>query len=306
MSNPRRVIIALSGGLGNQLFQISHAMINFPESELIFDYGFSSASTENILSKIQLPSRIQLGISSQIPRISRKLANLELRKLSKFGLRIRRYSTTKLLEHLLCKIYEVENICVHSDAKGLNSCSTEVCFQIGYFQEFNRDHANIFELLPRNPHPNFDLWRSEATKSNPLVCHVRLGDYKSEHKIGLLAPEYFEKVIKKAWEENDCSSIWLFSDEPEEAIKVFPANLLGHVKVVPREFDSVETLLLMTLGSHFVISNSTFSWWGAFLAPFEKKSVYYPKPWFAKIPDRETLIPIGWNPVDSVFYAEGK
>jgi hypothetical protein len=302
---PTRVIVALSGGLGNQLFQISHAMSSFPKSELLFEYGFSSKSTEEVLSKLKFKEVELLVVNTKFPKIIKKLSNFEIRELSKVASKIRRNTTTKLLEFYLSKKYKVRKIRIYTESKVLNRNKEYTFLQIGYFQKYDHDCLRVLDLLPRESVPEYDTWRSEAVKFTPLVCHVRLGDYKIDSKIGLLPTQYFQKALLFAWKQSSCSTIWLFSDEPELAVNIIPAELVSYVRVIPKEYDSVETLCLMTLGNHFVISNSTFSWWGALLAPNRGKTVYYPAPWFSMLPEPESLIPNGWIPIDSQLKKKG-
>ena len=50
------------------------------------------------------------------------------------------------------------------------------------------------------------------------------------------------------------------------------------------------TLLLMSQCHHFIIANSTFHWWGAYLSAYNNKIVIYPMKWLGPgIPDKHTF-----------------
>ena len=69
-------------------------------------------------------------------------------------------------------------------------------------------------------------------------------------------------------------------------------TVVGHEHAGPR---FSHYLWLMTLCRQFVIPNSTFAWWAAWLASNESKIVVCPNHWFAD-PDINTsdLIPLEW------------
>jgi hypothetical protein len=58
-----------------------------------------------------------------------------------------------------------------------------------------------------------------------------------------------------------------------------------------------EEMMLMSLGQNFVIANSTFSWWGAWLSQHPNKKIVGPKKWFRSVlwwrADRD-VIPETW------------
>ena len=60
--------------------------------------------------------------------------------------------------------------------------------------------------------------------------------------------------------------------------------------------DEINDFLLMVYSDNIVISNSSFSWWGAYLNKNPNKTIIAPKNWFGpKGPkDIEDIIPKDW------------
>ena len=62
--------------------------------------------------------------------------------------------------------------------------------------------------------------------------------------------------------------------------------------------DSVEEKIrMMTMCKHFIISNSSFSWWAQYLCPNEDKIVVAPNMWFTN-GSKNGLYMDSWNLID--------
>jgi hypothetical protein len=135
----------------------------------------------------------------------------------------------------------------------------------------------------------------EISAQQVLVVHIRRTDYAENPEIGLLPDDYYTRAIQQATKVFNWHQIWLFSDDPDEALSIIPKRYHSSVLVMEKSTNSpLEVLALMAQGNAFILSNSTFGWWGACLASDDTKIVVVPNPWYAKLEEPKGLIPENW------------
>lgn len=129
---------------------------------------------------------------------------------------------------------------------------------------FSPDEMSISFIIKKYP---------ELLYPNTLSIHVRKGDYLSSPTIHpTVSKSYIEKAISLI---NGYTHLFIFSDD-----KLWVKNNLNyHSMTIVDEEDYVE-IWMMSLCSNNIISNSTFSWWGNFLNKNENKKTIAPSIWF--------------------------
>lgn len=130
------------------------------------------------------------------------------------------------------------------------------------------------------------------------VCiHIRRGDYvenpHTNQVHGILPVEYYAKAIQMIRDSLNSPSFFIFSDDPkwlrEQAI-FKGMNIISNTKN-----KDWEEMYLMSQCSHHIIANSSFSWWGAWLAENPDQIVIAPKKWFNDESfERTDKIPDDW------------
>ena len=109
---------------------------------------------------------------------------------------------------------------------------------------------------------------------NPIALHVRRGDFL--HNSGNHPPlglEYYAEALKNF---NDDREVIIFSNDPEwcKEQELFENDRFAVSEGGNQFYD----LCLMSMCNDFIIANSSFSWWGAWLA--NRGKVIAPKQWF--------------------------
>lgn len=104
-----------------------------------------------------------------------------------------------------------------------------------------------------------------------VAISVRRGDFTTDPNHYLLPIEYYLGAYNRFFEDKD---VMIFSDD----IQWCKENFMGKAgKIIfAHNMNAIEQLSLMTHFQSFIIANSTFSWWGAYLSSFLKKKVVRP------------------------------
>jgi hypothetical protein len=146
----------------------------------------------------------------------------------------------------------------------------------------------------------------DIIKTNSICIHVRRlhgisGDKVDGHAVkthGSASLDYYYNAIKYFSDKYNELHFFVFADETEWAednIKPdAPTTYITH----NASDKGYEDLRLMSYCKHFIIANSTFSWWGAWLNPRKDKMVLAPSQWFGKEEQASRkmhdLLPASW------------
>jgi hypothetical protein len=176
----------------------------------------------------------------------------------------------------------------------------------GYFQSerYFADAVDTIraELSPAAPpDPENARWLAEIrAEPRAVSLHVRRGDYVRNARFaarhGTCTPDYYDRAVAAIAERmGEAPVIYAFSDDPawvRDNLRL-PCEMR-----IPAHNDAsrnVEDLRLMSACRHHVIANSSFSWWGAWLNPDPGRIVAAPARWFADpAMSNPDIWPEGW------------
>jgi hypothetical protein len=177
----------------------------------------------------------------------------------------------------------------------------------GYFQSpkyFQHNINKIRRIIGIDEKINNVLTKyPEYTANKTISVHYRMGDYKnlsSYHPIQ--KTQYYIDAFKALYgaggvsgagvdiydyeilyycEANDNEKVDKYNLEINDALKKLYGKDLKFKKVAD-DIPDWEQLLIMTSSKHYIIGNSTFSWFGAYLSSSQNPVICYPNEWFGE------------------------
>ena len=168
-----------------------------------------------------------------------------------------------------------------------------------YFKEIEDVIRREFTVKYRADPVNEQV--GQRIRNTDSVClHIRRGDYASNPEInkiyGLCSLDYYHTAVRELTGALATPHFFVFSDDPrwaQENLKInSPVTFVGH----NGGSKDYEDLRLMSLCKHYVIANSSFSWWGAWLGSHPAKMVFAPGVWFqTQQHNTRDLIPDSWR-----------
>lgn len=189
-----------------------------------------------------------------------------------------------------------ENTWPHFNPDVLNKKDTYLCGNwqnINYFgqeDQLRKDFTFKQELDEKNK----DILK-EIEETNSISIHVRRGDFLHDglHHFFPDWLNYYGIAVAYMMKNTKQRPIkfFVFSDNIEWCKKNF---MMPVTYVENKKEDSWKDLMLMSRCKHNIITNSTFSWWGAWLNNNADKIVINPKHWFLDNPATDNIALKEW------------
>lgn len=146
---------------------------------------------------------------------------------------------------------------------------------------------------------NFLPYYSDITSCNAVGLHIRRSDsrYNEELYENICTTEYYRAAIKYIDERVENAKFFVFSNEPKwvknwlkDIIRGFITKGMSNVDILKLrsrfvlveandEYTSYLDMFLLSKCRHNIMSNSSFSWWGAWINDNPDKIVISPSNW---------------------------
>ena len=293
------VIVRISGGLGNQMFQYAAgkacAIRNGCELKVELSAYERPPQGQEAPRKFELPVFIE-----QIPVVTPS----ELETINRFNHSkiYKAYNRSrKLLSLAPAYTYCQERLPMHFDPTILKSRGG-VIYADGDWQneKYFVNIADVLRELFRPKNITADTYNSalsqEMAIGTSISLHVRRGDYLNNEIHKPCSLGYYQAAIDTIGNRLQAPRFYIFSDDMDWAREnlrfgEFPCLFLDYNTGT----ESYKDLFLMSCCQHHIIANSSFSWWGAWLNFNENKVVIAPDEWLPALAVKAIdVVPESW------------
>ena len=244
----------LMGGIGNQMFQISAAVALSMDMGVEYKFDFDVCYT---------PAQ---GNTSNKYRdnIFKNINNGHLNQGD-----FKRYTQPQFS---YVKLPKVDNISLFGDFQSVK-----------YFEHHHNEIFNLFDLGTERLKKCVEF----QSEINPSVgekitaVHVRRGDYLTKPNFHpVCTVEYYQKAMEEIG-----GGIFIFVSDDMKWCK---ENFKGDNIFYSPFTNELDDLSLINSCDNQIISNSSFSWWGAFLCNGEDNIIIAPSVWFGSQGPQDT------------------
>ena len=299
------IIVQLRGGLGNQLFQYAAGRRLSVKNNTKLFLDITKLSTQSI-NKHEIFNLDKFNINAEIIEsnllnefYSNNLLIKIIRKIKKiFNLeKYKRYFEKKMFRY----DSSILNLCDNTFLWGGYWQSEKYFFDIKDIIKNELSLKNEISLKSR------DTMNQIKQNLNTVSVHVRRGDYISDKKtnsfLGTCSLDYYINCIKILLEELVNINLFVFSDDFEWVKTNIRSDLFENPKLLNIYYvnhnntdTAFEDMYLMSLCEHNIISNSSFSWWAAWLNNNINKKIFAPKNWIVDEKNNKLdIVPDSWR-----------
>ncbi|WP_439489750.1 alpha-1,2-fucosyltransferase [Algoriphagus sp.] len=272
--------VAICGGLGNQMFQFALAIsmdasgipTNISANDFLINrhyQGFELLKAFDV--PITIRQRFKLFAVNRARRLLVDVNGAHLRKI-----------VTKLLNNNT-NVFKEEREYVFDERvfQQQNSFLIGNWQSINYFETQSDLIREVFNFKKPKDLLNLKL-AEEIQNRNSIAVHIRRGDFlipaNAASRLVISSNDYYFKAFNLLKNGLDNPVFYIFSDDISWARQNFVGKEFVFVSHNTGE-NSFLDMYLMSLCRHFIIANSSFSWWAAWLSESRDKQVIMPYPW---------------------------
>ena len=270
------IIVRLMGGLGNQMFQ--------------YAFGKSLSLKYNRELKIDLSF---LTDKNRPPGFVMRDYDLDIFTLiPDFDIPSQYYKVSERKSS-----YDIDLVnYIGSIPKSINILIEGYFQSPYYFKDFENQIKNDFNFkddISFEKNTSFSLLLNEILESNSVMVNFRRTDFLTNNFHGVMGTDYMYRSIDKLELVNP--KYFIFSDDIEWCVENINLDNMVFVDHSFKGNKFSKYLQLMINCKNFIIPNSTFAWWAAFLSEKSEKKVVCPLKWTQDLSwDSSDLIPKDW------------
>lgn len=286
------IIVKILGGLGNQMFQYAF-------------YKYLKSKYENVKLDLSFFDNYKLHNGFEL----KKIFNVETKDVAT-PYEIKRYSdlSTDFISRFRRKFFGVKSSYILERDFNENSLNKlQYVYLDGYWQSESY-FTDVIDDIKKSYNYNFSLNEynedivNKIRETNSISVHVRRGDYISNPEVYQLYgkvcdKKYFDDALLNIVKDITKPHFYVFSDDIDwvrENIS-FPSDV-DYINWNTGQNSYID-MYLISQCKHNIISNSSFSWWGAYLNDNDNKIVIAPKKWKVVKDITPKRIPDSWRTV---------
>lgn len=283
--------VVIFGGLGNQMFQFALAIsmdsLGIPTKISVNDFIFQEHYQGfELIKAFDIP--VCFDDRFRVIYVSKLLRPIFVK------------SKLSFLSHVAKKVlYKQNKVYLEKNEFDFDTSiySLKDSYLIGgwkstsYFESQKSLIQEVFNF--KKPTDDTNLSVSKKIEScNAVAVHIRRGNYSdpdlNQNRILLDESDYYEKAFNYIRKQVESPKFFIFSDDPDWVrlnCNKEDCFVISHNTGAKSYLD----MYLMSRCKHFIIANSSFSWWPAWLSNNPEKIVVSPDSWESMDPKKSIL-----------------
>ena len=288
------IVCTLIGGLGNQMFQYAYAeeLSRKLNDDICFDLNFYNGKKPSLFT-LNINNR---NTVSHMQLTDFSAAQREEKIYHAFQYVIRKLNHEKIGRGMF-QMYSKRGYYFNFDPFYYPSveCKKDNKYIYGYFQGieyFEESQQSIRKQFVAEIGERAQAYGRKIQSCEAVAIHIRMGDYQEKRNqyMNVCTDNYYDIGIKYISRKIGNAQFFVFTNDE---ISVRKKSYIPKNAVIINGTKDYEDLMLMKMCKHFIISGSTFSWWGSFLSGNDSKITVAPQMWMTTLREEPAIMKRG-------------